>query len=387
MNLPKGWKSINLNQILSVEPQNGYSPNCVDEPTGRCILGLGNLTGTGLNLESAKNIPEKDEKVENFRLQYGDFLISRSNTPDKVGRVGMFNYHLDHYYYPDLMMRFRINEKAADINFIENYLSSKSTQRYFQSCAAGSSSTMVKINKEVVKDTPILLPPLPEQKAIAGLLSTWDAAIEKTEQLIKAKEKQFQWLLDELITKPSKSGKWENRTLSNLCNIVKGQQLNIEHLIEDGSYYALNGGVLPSGRTDGWNTLENTITISEGGNSCGFVSFNTEKFWAGGHCYTLLNVEENSIDVKYLFHYLKLREPKIMKLRVGSGLPNIQKKDINDYPVLFPQLRFQVGIAKILDLYGSEINLLSIILKKYKQQKCGLMQKLLNGQWRVNGFK
>lgn len=48
-----------------------------------------------------------------------------------------------------------------------------------------------KLNKETLKKLPILLPPLPEQTAIADLLSTWDTAIKKTERLIAAKENLF----------------------------------------------------------------------------------------------------------------------------------------------------------------------------------------------------
>ena len=53
-------------------------------------------------------------------------------------------------------------------------------------------------------------------------------------------------------------------------------------MVENGKYYVLNGGKEPSGYTNSWNTPESTITISEGGNSCGFVNYNEEKFWSGG---------------------------------------------------------------------------------------------------------
>ena len=49
-------------------------------------------------------------------------------------------------------------------------------------------------------------------------------------------------------------------------------------MLENGEYYVLNGGKEPSGYTNEWNVKENTITISEGGNSCGYVSLNTKKF-------------------------------------------------------------------------------------------------------------
>ena len=52
----------------------------------------------------------------------------------------------------------------------------------------------------------------------------------------------------------------------------------------------MNGGVEPSGYYNDYNVEANTISISEGGNSCGYVQFNTFPFWSGGHCYSIQNV-------------------------------------------------------------------------------------------------
>ncbi len=87
---------------------------------------------------------------------------------------------------------------------------------------------------------------------------------------------------------------WEVLTLGNLSMIKKGEQLNRLDLIEFGEYPALNGGISPSGYTDNWNMEANTITISEGGNSCGYVNFNKRRFWCGGHCYAIRNIKEGS---------------------------------------------------------------------------------------------
>ena len=243
-----------------------------------------------------------------------------------------------------------------------------------------------KLNKATLEKLPIILPPLPEQKAIADLLSTWDEAIEKTERLIEAKEKRFKWLLktsigDRCLKDNEKTG-WTKTCLCEICKVTKGQQLNISQMQDDGFYYALNGGVEPSGRTDNWNTEADTITISEGGNSCGYVKLNKERFWSGGHCYSLLNLKKSVFNY-FLFFYLKLNEPALMRLRVGSGLPNIQKKDVDKFQVILPPLEIQHKIAETLLYVQQDINLLKQLLDKYKIQKRGLMQKMLSGEWRV----
>lgn len=132
------------------------------------------------------------------------------------------------------------------------------------------------------------------------------------------------------------SGDWEEKMLSNICDISKGVQLNVANMVETGFFPVINGGVNPSGYTDKWNKEEKTITISEGGNSCGYVNIINTKFWSGGHCYTLDKLKDE-VDNFCLFQILKSKELEIMGLRVGSGLPNIQKGAINDFKFFLPE--------------------------------------------------
>ena len=128
---------------------------------------------------------------------------------------------------------------------------------------------------------------------------------------------------------------WEQRKLIDIASLTKGEQLGKSEMLDTGKYYVLNGGINPSGYSNFYNTKEETISISEGGNSCGYVNYNFEKFWSGGHNYTLFNVK---IDNRFLYHYLKFKEDFIMSLRVGTGLPNIQKNRIeNDLHISYPK--------------------------------------------------
>ena len=135
--------------------------------------------------------------------------------------------------------------------------------------------------------------------------------------------------------------------LSEICEIIKGKQINGEFLSEKGKYYVMNGGTEPSGYYSHYNVEANTISISEGGNSCGYVQFNTSSFWSGGHCYTIQKIADN-VDSLYLYHYLKSKEDAIMKLRIGSGLPNIQKKDLAMFKIKIPIVEQQKAISTFL---------------------------------------
>ena len=182
-----------------------------------------------------------------------------------------------------------------------------------------------------------------EQTKIATLLHLIDERISTQNKIIEDLKKLKSAISDRLF----KNIKGDVITLSEICDIVKGKQINGEYLTESGEYYVMNGGTEPSGYYGDYNVDANTISISEGGNSCGYVQFNTSPFWSGGHCYSIQNIADN-IDNLYLYHYLKSKEDAIMKLRIGSGLPNIQKKDLAMFKIEIPTIKQQKTISTFL---------------------------------------
>ena len=141
----------------------------------------------------------------------------------------------------------------------------------------------------------------------------------------------------------------------------------------------MNGGVSPSGFTSQSNQNENTIIISEGGNSCGFVNFIKTKFWQGGHCYSI----ETRLHTDFLFHLMKFKEKEIMALRVGSGLPNIQLKRLYTFHISIPEKIIQIELAEIFNSFDLEIKILIEKLNKIKELKKSMMQNLLTGKIRL----
>ena len=304
----------------------------------------------------------------------GDILISCSGT---IGRTVIFNGQPS--YFQDSNIVWINNNENILLNqylfYLYNIIKWKSTE----------SSTIARLYNDNIKNTKIYFPPLPEQEKIAGILSCWDDGIEKLSVLIEKKKIQKKALMQQLLTGKHRlkgfSTQWDERYLVDLCDFNKGQQLNKADMLVNGRYPVLNGGVSYSGYTNDWNTKNNTITISEGGNSCGFVSFIKEKFWCGGHCYTVFDIKT---DIMFLYHLLKYNENNIMNLRVGSGLPNIQISSLYRFKVLVPSdFAEQKAIAEILSKADEEIELLNKKLEAFKQEKKALMQQLLTGKIRV----
>ncbi|MBW3467909.1 restriction endonuclease subunit S [Arthrospiribacter ruber] len=248
---------------------------------------------------------------------------------------------------------------------------------------AGTGIGAGKLDTKELHSLNFKFPSLPEQQKIASFLSSVDERIEllerKKEKLEAYKKGVMQQIFSQKIHFKHDDGSefpdWEEKRLGNICDIVKGQQLNKSELEMEGTYPAINGGIEPSGYSGDWNTEANTITISEGGNSCGFVNFIKTKFWSGGHCYTLQKISKIA-HVPFLFQLLKFNEKKIMKLRVGSGLPNIQKGDIQKLLLMVPCLPEQKKIAVFLNTIDENLETLDSQIQGFRTWKKGLLQQM-----------
>lgn len=110
--------------------------------------------------------------------------------------------------------------------------------------------------------------------------------------------------------------------LKDVCLLEKGKQIDTRMLNDSHDYKYINGGIKESGFYSSYNTDGETVIVSEGGASCGYVNYIDEPFWCGCHCYRLTNIKVNP---KYLYYLLKGNQKNIMALRTGAAMPNIKK--------------------------------------------------------------
>ena len=231
-------------------------------------------------------------------------------------------------------------------------------------------STFLEISANELKKIHANIPSKAEQEKLVSLLSLIDQRIETQKKIIEKCESLIRGLYHSVFNNPSSI-----LQLREVVSIIKGKQVNGEELLEEGKYYVMNGGTEPSGYLDEYNTPANTISISEGGNSCGYVQYNTEPFWSGGHCYSLHQKDEG-VKYSYLYHFLKYKERDIMALRIGSGLPNVQKKDLERFEVRVLPIEQQDRVAEILEDISAKCDLEKKILQEWQWQKSFLLSNL-----------
>ena len=370
------WKKYKVSDILEFFPTNSLSWDQLEYGTDNIYNLHYGLIHKGLPTQielvkcSLPNI-KKELIPKNYTLcKDGDVAFAdASEDTNDVGKVVEFLSCENKNIICGLHTIHGRDKKNLTINGFKGYAFSSEIFRC-QIRRLSQGTKIYSISPKNFKDISIGVPSKEEQSKIAALLwlldhriATQNKIIEKYESLIKGIR---YYILEEST---------HYNYLGNLCNIIKGQQVNLDNLLKHGKYYVMNGGTQPSGYYNSYNTDAGTISISEGGNSCGYVQYNKENFWSGGHCYTLQNIE-NELTEKYLYHYLKSNEKKIMALRVGSGLPNIQKKDLMSLRIPIPTKENQKKISCLLDSIEDKISVETNVLKYAIKQKSYLLRQM-----------
>ena len=314
------------------------------------------------------SVEPKGDDLKDFGVNYGDILFQRSSeTLEDVGRA---NVYLDKR--TAIFGGFVIRGKKIgnyDPLFFRYLLTCPTVRKRI--IVKGAGAQHFNIGQDGLSKVHLSVPSEKEQKRISDLLNLIDERIETQSKLIE----DLQQLKSALYQRVFSSMHGQAVALSNIADIIKGKQINGTELFESGDYYVMNGGIVPSGYYNDFNTPANTISISEGGNSCGYVQFNDVPFWSGGHCYTL-QITNNQIGLRYLFHFLKYREQDIMALRIGSGLPNIQKKDLERFQILIPDVDKQQRYAKFFDYLQHKEDIEVSILNQWQLQKQYLLGQM-----------
>ena len=277
-----------------------------------------------------------------YIIENGDFVYNpRKSVTAPYGPVNMYKGKNLGIISP-LYLCFTVKDISKD--FLLNWFKGNKWHRYVYSHGdTGVRYDRVSIKDDIFLDMPINIPVIAEQEKISKTLNLLEERIATQNKVIEDLKKLKSAIAEAVFN----NMKGHLTNLSTICNIVKGKQVNGEELSVKGKYYVMNGGITPSGYYDQCNTPANTISISEGGNSCGYVQYNKSSFWSGGHCYTLQDIS-SGVETQYLFHYLKRYESNIMKLRIGTGLPNIQKKDLENFRIVLPPSNVQKEIATCL---------------------------------------
>ena len=263
-------------------------------------------------------------------------------------------------------------------------------------------STIQGITKKRLLDIEISLPPLSQQKAIASLLETWDTAIEKTEALITAKEKQFKWLLKTLISDQQNNPEWRKVKLGQFGTFHKGRGITKADLVEcgipclryaeiytkyDGIVNELTSSVSPDAATKAAPIQYGDIIFAASGETAAEIG---KAIAFVGQCPAVAGGDtvifrDHGQEPAYLAYVLNSSDAARQKARLGKGqsVVHIHVPELLQVEVSLPPLHEQCKIVKILATWNTAIEKTKALAEQYRTQKRGLMQKLLTGKWKI----
>ncbi|MDQ0417603.1 type I restriction enzyme S subunit [Croceifilum oryzae] len=186
-----------LKECIEIPLNAGWSPVCSQNNQGIPVFSLANLTGEGLSTKITKfydeNLPTKGSD-----LKAGDIVISRSNTRDLVGRVGLYEGTPSRVIYPDLMIRIRIKQDYLNSIYFFYYLISIS--KVIRNLAHGSNESMVKISQSKLLSIPVIIPPKALQDKFAEQVQNIKDQKQRVQEHLEQLEQNFDSLLHRAFT-------------------------------------------------------------------------------------------------------------------------------------------------------------------------------------------
>lgn len=383
--IPEDWEMVRFNELFD-EVVN-LSNDTETYPLYSLTLENG-VTPKTERYERSHLLKDKDENefkliskgeiaINPMNLRFGAFFMSK--VPETVS--------LSAYY--DIV---KAKNNSVNTIFYDAFMKSNPAKRLYQRIATGSLDEKKRVHLSELNKQLVPYPKKEEQEKIAEILSAWDDGIEVLEKLIEQEEilknslaqKYFQRKNNMFPLKQHKLGElFKNRKETNCCDlellsvcdglgIVPRSQLNAkDNSNEDKSKYL-------------------KVCIGD-------LAYNTMRMWQGrcgvssyegivSPAYTVC-IPKDNIDVDYMYYLFKTPHMIHDFWRYSQGIVddtlNLKFNNFEVIKVWIPEKETQTKIAKLLKSYDEEIKILNYKLEKLKEQKKGLMQKLLTGQIRV----
>ena len=391
--LPEGWVKIKLGDLGRVK--SGATP--LRSEGDRYFSDSGYPWVKTMDLNNGEII-NTDECITDIALKEtscsifpkGTVLVAMYGGFNQIGRTGM------------LTKPSAVNQAISAIQLSEDRAHSQYVLAFLNGFVskwkrfAASSRKDPNITRDDVVGFPILLPPLPEQKKIAQILSTWDNAISATERLLENSQQRKKALMQQLLTGklrlPGFVGSWTEEKLGQLFHERnESGRLDLPLLS-----ITSNNGVMYQDETGRKDT--SSLDKKKYKRICiGDIGYNTMRMWQGrssisdkegvvSPAYTILKstVKANSSFFAYLF-----KHPKIVYLFYSrsqglvSDTWSLKYKHFKNITVSIPNLEEQQAIANVLTTADQEIDALQKRLDHLKLEKKALMQQLLTGKRRV----
>lgn len=397
--LPKGWREVRLNEVGTFSKGNGITKNELVEDGAPCVRYGEIYTRHNFRIRKFYSFISNKDLERRKLIKRNSLLFAGSGeTRDEIGKCISFDCDLKAYAGGDVIIC-SINPQKLRADFASYYLNTVGRKQINK---LGQGDSIVHIYSRFLGNVEILLPTISEQKAIASLLETWDTAIEKTETLIVAKEKRFKWLLKTLISDQWNNPEWRKVKLEDVGlissagvdkKIVEGEKpVRLVNYLD-----VLRKDFILSDDLNHWVTAPERKTAQCNVRK-GDIFFTPSSEIQGDIAHSAVSLDDMGKAV-YSYHIVRFRLKEnwdllfrgyafkasgfyrqAYRLCDGSGQRYvISQGNFRKMTICVPDINEQKRIAGILSTAQREIDSLKQLVKFYRLQKRGLMQKLLIG--------
>lgn len=391
--IPEDWEVVKLSSLSEKISDGIHTTPVYTDNTDFYFINGNNLVKNSIQVsEITKTVSEDEYRKHRIDLDSKTILMSINGT---IGNLAIYN---GEKIILGKSACYIILKNKSSLKFVYSLLQSRNTQKSFEAELTGS--TIKNLSLKTIKDTFVPFPPLQEQEKIAEILTTWDEAISLHVKLIEEKEQLKIGLMQKLLSGEVRfegfCDKWEEVKLEDIGQIITGTtpSTEIKDYYENGKYpwitptdinhkknistserYLTSLG-LEKGRFIPKGSLLVTCIASIGKNAILTVD---------GSCNQQINAilpsEKNNTN--YLYYLIEYKKDYLIKFAGQSATQILNKKSFSNLKIKIPSPQEQEKIAEVLSLADDELTLLKNELEVLKEQKKGLMQKLLTGEVRV----
>ena len=397
--VPDGWQRVRLGDVCA-PPEYGAAASARPfDPKLPRYVRITDITDDGrLRADNARSAPPA--KVEGYELKAGDLMFARSGS---VGRTYLYCSEDGPCVFAGYLIRFRPNPEIALPRFVELYTHSFSYRRWIASILRVGAQP--NINAAEYSSLPILLPPLPEQRAIAAVLDTIDEAIERTEEVIATTERLRDALLHELLGRGLPGHHtawrevhglgtipacWEVVRLGDVGRFVNGRAFKPSDWGESGlpivRIQNLTSPDAPFNYYEGPVTSDNLI---DNGDIVVSWSASIEaRTWNRGpailnqHIFKVMG-HRGVADKRFLFFLLDATTGELRQRVHGTTMQHVTKGTFDSTRVVLPPLSEQWAIATTLDSVDTTIKRAREERAALQSAKASTADALLTGRVRV----
>jgi type I restriction enzyme, S subunit len=402
--IPVEWGVACLEDVIK-SLDAGVSVNAEDVPAGDGQPGVLKVSavseGIFRPLENKRVLPSEFQRLQGA-VRKDTILVSRSNTVELVGACCYVEADYPNLFLSDKLWEVQLRKDCAETRWFGFLLQSPQYRKRIGQSCSGSSGSMKNISQGSFLAMPIALPPIREQSAIARVLQVWAEGEGDLGDLLIKKECTRCGLTQQLLTGKTRfsgfeANAWRSVRLGDVVEhrprVIakpngaflaagvrshgKGVFLKRDFEAEDialEDLFQLRTDDLVVNITFAW---EGAIAIVAPEADGALVShrFPTFTFRDG---VSFPGFFRHVIRQKRFVHELGLVSPG------GAGRNRVLNKgDFLRIGIALPSFKEQERIAAVLNACDREIELLQKQLGALKEQKRGLMQKLLTGEVRV----